>query len=330
MRRRDFITLLIGAASSPILLSLTAGAQRVTPRIGVLMGTAENDVEQRSLVSTFIQRLTDLGWRDNENIHVEYRWAAGDPDRLRNLAAELAGLNLDAIFAQGTPATTALRRSAPTTPVVFVNVTDPVSSGLVSSLAHPGGLITGFSNYEAAIGGKWLEFLKEAAPATTRVAVLFNADNSGLDESVRAVKASGPTLGIRVIEAPARDANEIEQVIDDFGKDRDGGLLVFADFLMMANRELIVTLAANHHLAALYSLRQFTAGGGLMSYSVDSNDLFLQAATYVDRILRGAKPGDLPVQQPTKFELVINMRTAKTLGLAIPQSLLATADEVIE
>jgi len=147
---------------------------------------------------------------------------------------------------------------------------------------------------------------------------------------VRAVKAAGPTLGIRVIEAPARDANEIEQVIDDFGKDRDGGLLVFADFLMMANRELIVTLAANHHLAALYSLRQFTAGGGLMSYSVDSNDLFLRAATYVDRILRGAKPGDLPVQQPTKFELVINMRTAKTLGLAIPQSLLATADEVIE
>jgi len=330
MRRRGFITLLVGAASPPILLSLPVRAQHAIRRIGVLMGTAESDVEQRALVATFIRRLTDLGWRDNENIHIEYRWAAGDPDRLRNLAAELAGLSLDAIFAQGTPATTALRRSAPTTPVVFVNVTDPVSSGLVSSVAHPGGLITGFSNYEAAIGGKWLELFKEAAPAVTRVAALFNADNPGLDKSVRALNAAAPTLGMRVIEAPARDANEIKHAIDDFAKDRDGGLLVFGDFLMMANRELIVTLAATHHLAALYSLRQFTTHGGLMSYSIDSSDLFFRAATYVDRILRGVKPGDLPVQQPTKFELVINLKTAKALGLEIPPTLLARADEVIE
>jgi putative tryptophan/tyrosine transport system substrate-binding protein len=330
MRRRDFILVFGGVASASTVLSLSARAQHAMPRIGILMGTAESDVDQHSLVSTFVRQLADLGWRDGENIHIEYRWAAGDPDRMPKLATELARLNLDAILAQGTPATAALRRSAPTTPVVFVNVADPVSSGLVSSLAHPGGVITGFSNYEQAISGKWLELLKEAAPGVARVAVLFNPDNPGLGGSVRALKTAAAVFGMTVIEAPARDAAVIERLIDDFGTDADNGLLVFGDFLMMANRDLIVRLAANHRLAALYSLRQFTAVGGLMSYSTDSNDLFLRAASYIDRILRGAKPADLPVQQPIKFELVINMRTAKSLGLVIPQSLLATADEVIE
>jgi len=327
--RRQFISALGGAAA---VWPLTARAQppEQIRRIGVLMGTAESDPAQRALVSTFVQGLTDLGWQDGKNIRIEYRWASGDTNRLRSLAAELASLMPAIIFTQGTPATMAVQQASHAAPVVFVNVTDPVKNGLVASLAHPGGNITGFSNYEEAIGGKWLELLKEVAPNVTRVAVLFNADNAGLSGSVRALEAVAPTLGIKLTAVPARDATAIERAIDDFGNEPNGGLLVFADFLMMANRELIVKLAALHHLAALYSLSQFATSGGLMSYSIDSNDLFLRAASYVDRILRGAKPGDLPVQQPTKFELVINLKTAKALGLSIPQTLLATADQVIE
>jgi putative ABC transport system substrate-binding protein len=330
VRRRDFIALLTGGATAPMLPLPRARAQSAAPRIGVLMGTADSDVEQRSLVSTFIRGLADFGWRDGGNIHIEYRWAAGDPARLRNLAAELARLDLAAIFAQGTPATTALRQSAPITPLVFVNVSDPVTSGLVSSLAHPGGLVTGFSNYEDAIGGKWLELLKEVAPDVTRVAVLFDADNPGLSGEVRALETAAPTLRMTAIKAPAHNASAIELAIDDFAKERQGGLLVLGDFLTLANRELIVSLAAVHRLAAIYSLKQFTVAGGLMSYSIDANDLFLRAASYVDRILRGTKPGDLPVQQPTKFELVLNLRTARALHLEIPSKLAAVADEVIE
>jgi len=327
MRRREFIAILGGAAAWP----LAARAQQsAMPHIGVLMGTSESDPEQRALVSTFVQALSNLGWQDGKNVGIEYRWAAGDANRLRSLAAELVSILPTVIFTQGTPATMAVQQESHPTPVVFVNVADPVGSGLIASLAHPGGNITGFTNYEEAIGGKWLELLKEVAPHVTRVAVIFNADNAGLSGSVHALEAVAPTLGIKLIAVPVRDAIAIERAIDDFGNEPNGGLLIFGDFLLMANRDLIVKLAALHHLAALYSLSQFAAGGGLMSYSIDSNDLFRRASSYVDRILRGAKPGELPVQQPTKFELVINLKAAKALGLTVSQSLLATADTVIE
>jgi putative tryptophan/tyrosine transport system substrate-binding protein len=329
MRRRDFITLIGGAMAAWPLLGRAQQPDRMR-QVGVLMGTSESDPNQSALISAFTRSLADLGWKEGANIRIERRWADGDLARLRTQATELARIAPDALFAQGTPGTTALRQAAPTTPLVFVMITDPVSSGLVSSLAYPGGNITGFTNYEFSMGGKWRELLKEIAPGTTRVAVIFNPDNPALPGQLRSIEAAGPSLGIVVVAKPARNAEEFERTISAAAAEPNGGLLVLLDFVTLAHRDLITRLAAQHRLPAGYTLRVFPTSGGLISYGVDSLDLFRRGASYVDRILKGAKPADLPVQQPIKFELVINLTTAKALGLTVPPMLLAVADEVIE
>jgi putative ABC transport system substrate-binding protein len=326
MNRRELIALLGGAAAT---WPLAARAQQPR-RIGVLMADAESDSEQQAMVSAFVQRLTDLGWTDGRNISIEYRWAAGDVNRLRAHAAELAGLKPDVIFAQGSLSTTALRQAAPATPIVFANVSDPVSSGLVSSLAYPGGNITGFTNFELTMGGKWLETLKQVAPGVTRVAVILNQENAAVLGQLRSIEAAAPTLGVQVSAASVRSAAEIERFINAFASGANGGLVILPDPTAITHRELIITLAARHRLPAVYFFRYFVTSGGLISYGSDPVDPFRQAAVYIDRILKGAKPGELPVQAPTKFELVINLKTAKALGLTIPESFLLRADELIE
>jgi putative ABC transport system substrate-binding protein len=329
LKRREFITLLGGAAVAWPLAVRAQQGERMR-RIGVLMGTAESDLDQKALVSAFTRALEDLGWKEGANIRIDRRWAEGDVAGLRTQASELARLALDVIFAQGTPATTALRQAAPTTPLVFVNISDPISSGLVSSLAYPGGNITGFTNYEFSMGGKWLEILKDIAPGITRVAAIFNPDNPALAGLFRSIEAAGSTLGIQVAPRPARNAEEFQRTISAFASEPNGGLLVLLDFVTLAHRDLIIKLATDHRLPAGYALRTFAVSGGLISYGVDPVDLFRRAASYVDRVLKGVKPADLPVQQPIKFELVINLKTAKALGLDVPATLLARADEVIE
>jgi putative ABC transport system substrate-binding protein len=299
-------------------------------RVGVLMGTVESDPDQKDLVSAFSQALADLDWKEGANIHIEYRWAAGDPSRLPVLAAELGRLALDAIFVQGTPATTALRRAAPTTPVVFVNVSDPVSTGLVSSLAHPGGNITGFTNYEFSMGSKWLEILKQVSPGVVRVAVIYNPDNPVMAGNLHSIEIAGPKLKTQVVARPCRESEDFERAVAAWASEPNGGLLVLLDFLTLAHRDLIIALAARYRLPAGYALRVFAENGGLFSYGVDAKDLFRRGAAYVSEILKGAKPANLPVQQPTKYELIINRKAANALGLNIPQTLLATADELIE
>jgi putative ABC transport system substrate-binding protein len=329
MRRRKFISLLGGAVAA---WPLKAHPQQPTgiKRVGVLMGTAESDADQKALVSAFSQALADLDWKEGANIHIEYRWAAGDTSRLPVLAAELARLTPDAIFVQGTPATTALRRAAPTTPVVFVNVSDPVSTGLVSSLAHPGGNITGFTNYEFSMGGKWLEILKQVSPGVVRVAVIYNPDNPVMSGNLHSIEVAGPKLAVQVVARPCRKSEDFERAIGAWASEPNGGLLVLLDFLTLAHRDLIIALAARYRLPAGYALRVFAVNGGLFSYGVDAKDLFRRGAAYVSEILKGAKPANLPVQQPTKYELIINRKAANALGLNIPQTLLATADELIE
>ena len=332
MKRRAFIALLGGAAAAPMIGSVVARAQQPPPmkRIGVLLGITESDPEQRSRLSAFVRALTELGWLEGRNIRIEYRWASGSADRLRAHAAELASLAFDVILAQGTPATTALQIAGTKTPIVFVSATDPVGSGLVPSLARPGGTITGFANFEHTMGGKWLEMLKEVAPRVTRVAVILNPENAALLGQLRAIETAAPPLGIKVTAAPIRGAADIERVIAAFAAGPNGGLVVLTDFITQTHRDLIVTQAARHGLPAVYNLRFFPVIGGLISYGTDRVDLFRRAASYVDRILKGAKPADLPVQHPTKFELVVNLKTAKALGLKIPESFLLRADEVIE
>jgi putative tryptophan/tyrosine transport system substrate-binding protein len=295
-----------------------------------LMGTSESDPDQKGMVSTFTRALADLGWTEGTNIRIERRWAEGDFARLRTHASDLARLAPDAIFAQGTPATTALRQAAPATPLVFVMITDPISSGLVSSFAYPGGNITGFTNYEFSMGGKWLEILKEMTASVVQAAVIFNPDNPAVLGQLPSIEVAGPIVGIRVNAKPARNAEEIERIIKAFATEPNGGILVLLDFVTLAHRDLIIRLAAEYRLPTVYTLRVFAARGGLISYGIDPADLFRRGASYIDRILKGAKPADLPVQQPSKFELVINLKTAKALGVEIPPSLFAIADEVIE
>jgi putative tryptophan/tyrosine transport system substrate-binding protein len=329
VKRREFIALLGGAAGAWPLAARAQQSDRAR-RIGVLMGTAESDPDQKAMVSVFTRALEDLGWKEGANIRIDRRWAEGDVAGLRTQASELARLGLDVILAQGTPATTALRQAAPTTPLVFVNISDPISSGLVSSLAYPGGNITGFTNYEFSMGGKWLEILKDMAPGITRVAAIFNPDNPALAGLSRSIEAAASTLGIQVVQRPSRNAEELERTISAFASEPNGGLLVLLDFVTLTHRDLIIKLATQHRLPAGYALRIFAASGGLISYGVDPVDLFRRAASYVDRVLKGVKPADLPVQQPIKFELIINLKTAKALGLTVPETLLARADEVIE
>jgi putative ABC transport system substrate-binding protein len=284
----------------------------------------------RSIIRDWFDDPWNLGIATGDNIQIEYRWAAGDANRLRPLAAELASLALDVIFTQGTPATTAIRQAAPTTPIIFANVTDPVASGLVSSLAHPGGNITGFTSFELTMGGKWLETLKEIAPSVNRVAVILNPENAALLAQLRSIEAAAPTLGVQVSAAPIRDAAEIERAMGAFSSGPNNGLVVLTDFVTIAHRESIITLAASYRLPAVYAQRFFVTNAGLISYGPDEIASFRRAAGYIDRLLKGEKPADLPVQAPTNFDLAINLKTAKALGLTVPPALFARADEVIE
>jgi ABC-type uncharacterized transport system substrate-binding protein len=284
----------------------------------------------KARVSAFTQALANLGWTDGGNVRVDLRWAGVDTNRVRALARELVSLNPDIILAASTPATAALQRETQTIPIVFVNVSDPVASGLVAQLNSPGGNITGFAIFEATLGGKWLELLSEIAPGLKRAAFMFNPDAIPASLYVASFETAARSLKVEPITAPVHNDVEIEAAIMTLGRESGGGLVVTADAFVIAHRAPIILAAARNNVPAVYIASDFVRDGGLLSYGADQVDLFRRAAAYVDRILRGAKPGDLPVQFPTKFEMVLNLKTAKALGLTVPQSILLRADEVIE
>jgi putative tryptophan/tyrosine transport system substrate-binding protein len=330
MRRREFIALVGGAI---VALPFGADAQQDehVRRIGVLMGFAESDPTAQSWVAAFRDALAKLGWAEGSNLRIELRWSAADPDRIRTLAKEVVELRPDAIFDQTTPVTGALARETQTIPIVFVYVADPIGSGFAPSLARPGGNITGFTYLEPTTGGKWVGLLKEIAPRTAHVAVLFNpATTPPLKFYMPSIQAAASSLAVEASSAPVHARDEIEGVITAHARNPGGGLLVMPDVFNDANRELIIALAARSGVPAIYPRPVFAESGGLIAYGADLTEQFRQAAGYIDRILKGANPGDLPIQQPTKFELVINVKTAKALGLSIPQSMLLLADGVIE
>jgi putative ABC transport system substrate-binding protein len=293
------------------------------------MNLAENQQAQ-ARISALRQALEQLGWTDRRNVQIEIRWAAGDADRYRKFAAELTALVPDVILATGTPAVEALQRATRTIPIVFVAVVDPVGAGLVANLARPGGNTTGFSLYEYGQSGKSLELLKQIAPPVTRVAVLRDSANPAEIGQLAAIQTAAPSLGVELSPVGLREAGEIERAITEFARMANGGLIVPGSSLANDHRELIIGLAVRHKLPAIYSDRIFVIAGGLVSYGPDRIDQYRRAAEYIDRILKGEKPADLPVQAPTKYELVINLKTAKALGLTVPPSVLARADEVIE
>ena len=328
MNRRQCITLLGGAAAWPLVARAQQGERM--RRIGVLMTLGEDDPEGHARDAAFRHRLRELGWTDGRNVRIDIRWSAGSDAEMRKYATEMAALAPDVILASGTPSVAALRQATNTVPVVFVNVADPVGASFVDSLARPGGNATGFLLYEYSISGKWLELLKQIAPGMTRAAVLRDpATASGIGQFA-SIQAVAPSLGIEVSPVNVRDASEIERAITAFARAANGGLIVTSSALATIHRELIIALAARHRLPAVYPWRVFVADAGLISYGPDDIDQYRRAAAYVDRILKGEKPADLPVQAPTKYELVINLKTAKALGLEVPPTLLARADEVIE
>jgi putative ABC transport system substrate-binding protein len=328
MKRREFITLLGGAAAWP----LTARAQQRerVRRIGVLMSQSADDPDALAWISAFAQGLQERGWSVGGNVRIDYRWGAGDLDRFRKYAAELVALAPDVIFASGTSQVGPLLQATRTVPIIFTRVADPVGAGFVDSLARPGGNATGFVQYEYGLGGKWLELLKEIAPRVTRAAVLRDAAITAGVGLWGAIQTAAPSFGIEVSPVNVRDASEIERTITVFAREPNGGLILTGSALSAAHGDLIVALATRHKLPAVYFSRQFVDDGGLISYGTDIVDQFRRAAGYVDRILKGEKPADLPVQAPTKYELVINLKTANALGLTVPPMLLARADEVIE
>jgi putative ABC transport system substrate-binding protein len=328
LKRRDFITVLGGVAAS---WPLAARAQQVEPvrRIGVLMYWTADDAEGQARLAAFAQALQQLGWSDGRNLRIDTRWATADD--IRRHAAELAELAPDVLVAAtGTATVAPLLQATRTVPIVFVSVIDPVGAGFVASLAQPGGNATGFTIYEYSMSGKWLELLKEIAPRVTRAAVLRDpAVASGIGQ-FGAVQIVAPSLGVDLSPVDVRDAGEIERAVTAFARGSNGGLIVTGSALAIVHRDLIISLANRHRLPAVYSNRHFVTGGGLISYGPDTIDPFRRAAGYVDRILKGEKAAELPVQAPTKYDLVINLKTAKALGLEIPSSVLARADEVIE
>jgi putative tryptophan/tyrosine transport system substrate-binding protein len=328
MRRREFITLLGGAAAWPLAARAQQGARM--RRIGVLMNLASDDAEGQARLAAFHQGLQQLGWTVGGNVQIDYRWGAGNADRIRKFVAELVALEPDVILSAGSPSVAALQQAIRTVPVVFVTVVDPVSSGFVDSLARPGGNITGFALWEYSIGGKWLELLKEIAPGMKRAAVIRDAALTAGGGQLGSIQAVAPSVGAEVSPINVRDAGEIERAIAAFARSPNGGLIVTGSTLAGVHRDLILKLAARYKLPAVYGVRYFVADGGLISYGPRTVDQYREAAGYVDRILKGEKPADLPVQAPTKYELVINLKTAKTLGIEVPPSLLARADEVIE
>jgi putative tryptophan/tyrosine transport system substrate-binding protein len=329
MNRRAFILALGGAAAWPLRLS--AQQPERMRRIGVLMAIAEND-EGRARIAAFRDELHRLGRVKGRNIQIEIRWAAGDEAKLQDLAKELVSLKPDVILANATPAARALQQHTSEIPVVFVLVADPLGDRLVTSLARPGGNLTGFTSSEFSLAGKWLEIFKECVPSVRRVAMLFNPSTApgGGWPYVHTAEAAASSFAVQIVGTPVASGEEIERSLDQFARQPNSGLIVVADAFTTARAELIVARAAHNRLAALYPLRLFATAGGLLSYGIDSIGPFGQAASYVDRVLKGERPANLPVQAPTKFELVINLRTAKALGLEIPPLLLARADEVIE
>jgi putative ABC transport system substrate-binding protein len=332
MRRRDFISLAGTAAAWP--LAARAQQPERMRRIGVLMLYPENDPAGQLRAMAFRQELEKLGWTVGRNLQIDYLWGVGDADWIRSAAAQLLGLAPDVILANGDAAASTVQQSTRTVPVIFIAGSDAVANGLVQSLARPGGNLTGFSVLEPALGAKLLELLKEIAPGVARVAVLFNQDNPGNRGVSASAAAAASRFAVEVVAVPLRESNEMEAEIEtamaQWGREPDYGLIVLPDPSTNSHRKLIIELAARHRLPAIHALRAATADGGLMSYGVDLPDLFRQAATYADRILKGDKPADLPVQLPTKFELAINLKTAKTLGLTVPLIMQMTADEVIE
>ena len=327
MRRREFITLIGGAAVWP----LTARAQQGERmrRIGVLTGTGDDEYSQARL-AVFLQALQQLGWTDGHNVQVEKRWGRGDADRIRKYAAELVALAPDVIFATGGPSVEQVLKVTRVVPIVFAITPDPVGSGLVQSLSRPGGNATGFVQFEYSLSGKWLELLKQIVPNVTRAAVLRDPDITAGIGQFAVIQSVAPSLGVEVIPISTRDVAEIEPAIAAYARSDTGGMIVTASASSAFHRELIIALAARYKLPAVYSGRDFVTSGGLISYAADFFDQFRKAAGYVDRILKGEKPSDLPVQAPTKYELVINLKTAKSLGLTVPPTLVARADEVIE
>jgi len=329
MRRRQFIGLLGGAAAAWPLAARAQQGERMR-RIGVLTNLVADDPEAQARVGAFLQGLQELGWAVGRNMRIEYRWGAGDADRTRGYAAELVALAPDVILTSGASALAPLLQATRSVPIVFAPVPDTVGAGFVNSLARPGGNTTGFITYEYGLSGKWLELLTQIAPSVTRAAVIRDPAVSAGTGQWGAIQAVAPSVRVLVSPINVRDAGEIERDVAAFAHGSNSGLIVTASALAIRHRNLIVTLAARHRLPAVYYQRGFVTGGGLISYGPDFIDQYRRAAGYVDRILKGEKPSELPVQAPTKYELVINLKTAKALGLEIPPTVLARADEVIE
>ena len=325
--RRKFLATLGGAAAAWPLAAHAQQPERMR-RIGVLMNLAADDAEGQARLAAFVHDLQQLGWTDGRNVRIDVRWVAGDARLFHRYADELLALAPDAILASATPSVQALQQATGTVPIVFANVGDPVGMGLVASLASPGGNITGFTPFEFGFGAKWLELLKEIAPGVTRVAVL--RDLTIGPAQLSAIQAVAPSFGVELSAVGVRDAGEIERAVAAFARSSNGGMIVTPSTSAIVHRHLITMLAARYGLPAVYSFRYFVTAGGLISYGANATDQFRRAAGYVDRILKGAKPADLPVQAPTKYELVINLKTAKAIGLEVPPPLLARADEVIE
>ena len=325
--RRKFLATLGGAAVAWPLAARAQQGQRMR-RVGVLMATGDPEAQAR--VTAFPQGLQQLGWTVGRNVRIDYRWGAVDADHSRRYAAELVALAPDVILAVASPAVAALQQATRTVPIVFVNIVDPIGAGFVDSLAQPGGNLTGFIAFEYVISAKWLELLKEIAPRVTRVAVLRDAAIATGIGQLAVIQAAASSFGVEVRPVSGRDADEIERAVTAFARSSNGGLIVTVSALAAVHRKLIIALAARHRLPAVYGFRYYATSGGLISYGPDTTDPFHRAAEYVDRILKGEKPADLPVQAPTKYELVINLKTARALGIEVPPTLLARADEVIE
>jgi putative ABC transport system substrate-binding protein len=330
MKRREFLALLGGAAAAA---AGPARAQQDRVRhIGILMGYAEGEPDTQARMAAFREAFEQLGWKDGRNVKLAYRFGVGEIDRVRGYAKELVDSNPDLIVCETTPTLRAVADHTSKIPIVFISVTDPVSDGFVADLARPGGNITGFTNFEATMGGKWIELLKKIAPGSRRVGVIFNPDTApgGGTFFLDSVAASAPALDVKLLSLPVRSDDEIGHAVSGLGREPGGGLIVMLDVFAATHRPAIIAQAAANRMPTIFPWRFGATDGALASYGVDVTDLHRRAAAYVDRILKGARPADLPVQQPTKFELVINLKTAKALGIEVPPTLLATADEIIE
>jgi putative tryptophan/tyrosine transport system substrate-binding protein len=329
MRRREFITLVGGATAAWPIATRAQQPDRVR-LVGYLASTPETEQQTRNWITAFERRFAELGWTDGRNVRIEYRFGGGDATRTRQLAKELLELQPDAVIAAATVAATALRQQTLSTPIVFVQIADPVSAGFVTNLARPEGNITGIANFEFSIGGKWLQIIKECAPMVSSVAVVFDPANPTWAPYLRAVEAAAPKVGIQLTPAGVTNAADIERDIIAFSRKPNGAIVVIPAPVTVVHSDTIITMAAQHRLPAVYPYRFYALSGGIISYGTDLAESYRRAASYVDRILKGAKPTDLPVELPTKFELVINLKTAKALSIRMPPTLLATADEVLE